>query len=599
MAKVVANSTAAAASSQVEMVDIIASSQSSLQSHVVQIVSNDECSSSELIQDNGIYFEKCVPLLKVALKGDWNAAKHMIEQDDRLLRAAIVKRSGKTLLQVAAGSNHVHFVQELLKKLDPHDLELKDKNKNNAFCSAAASGNMKIADMMIKKNGELPKKRGGVGMTPLYLAALQGKNGMTRHLFPMTSGILDEEDKRFIFFLLLQNGLYDLALQMLEENKGLASAQNDENETGLHILARKPADFTHQGPWNLRNLVMGSSVTPLIKLVRKLWNILVMNHTETKVWELISLPTQITFDATKLGNFKFVAELMRADPDLMWEVDAENRSIIHIAVLHRNSSIFNLIHEIGATKDLIVTFEDHEKNNMLHHAAKLAPSAQLKRISGPALQMTHELLWFQEVEKIMLPSYKDLKNCDGKTPHALFTEEHKDLLTEAASWTKNTAKNCMLVSTLIATGVFAATFNLPGGRNSTTGTPTYLTQPLFLTFAISDAIALISSSASILMFLSILDSSYAEDNYFRSLPFKLLFGLIAQFVSITSMMIAFGVSFFITYYHGSNWVPIFISVLAFLPIPFFTLILFPLSTDIIHSSYFCLTLFRPRKPLLC
>ncbi|RYR14052.1 hypothetical protein Ahy_B04g070717 isoform B [Arachis hypogaea] len=199
----------------------------------------------------------------------------------------------------------------------------------------------------------------------------------------------------------------------------------------------------------------------------------------------------------------------------------------------------------------------------------------------------------------MLPSYKDLKNYDGKTPHALFTEEHKDLLTEAASWTKNTAKNCMLVSTLIATGVFAATFNLPGGRNSTTGTPTYLTQPLFLTFAISDAIALISSSASILMFLSILDSSYAEDNYFRSLPFKLLFGLIAQFVSITSMMIAFGVSSFITYYHGSNWVPIFISILAFLPIPFFTLILFPLSTDIIHSSYFCLTLFRPRERLLC
>ncbi|MED6125942.1 hypothetical protein PIB30_073424 [Stylosanthes scabra] len=398
------------------------------------------------------------------------------------------------------------------------------------------------------------------------------------------------------------NKTRNLALQMLEEDEWLASAQNDDNETGLHILARKTADFTtHQAPWNLRNLIMGSIVkptTPLIKLVRKLWTILFMNHTDKRLRELISLPTQVTFDATKLGNFNFVAELMRSDPDLMWEVDGKNRSIIHIAVLHRDSSIFNLIHEIGAIKDLIVTFEDSENNYMLHHAAKLAPSTQLKRISGPALQMTHELLWFEEVEKIMLPSHKEVENSHGKTPRALFDEEHKELLTDGTSWTKDTAKNCMLVSALIATGVFTATFNLPGGRNSTTGTPTYLTQPSFLTFAIADAIAMISSSASILMFLSILNSSYAEDNYFRSLPFKLLFGLVAQFVSITSMMIAFAVSFFITYYHGSNWVPIFISVLAFMPILFFRLVLFPLWTDIIHSSYFCLTLFRPKKRML-
>ena len=111
---------------------------------------------------------------------------------------------------------------------------------------------------------------------------------------------------------------------------------------------------------------------------------------------LISQPSQVTFDATKAGNFHFVAELMRSYPDIMWEVDDKNRSIIHIAVLHRHSSIFNLIHEIGSIKDLIVTFEEKdEKNNMLHCAAKLAPPHQLKLISGAALQMTHEVLWFE------------------------------------------------------------------------------------------------------------------------------------------------------------------------------------------------------------
>ena len=198
----------------------------------------------------------------------------------------------------------------------------------------------------------------------------------------------------------------------------------------------------------------------------------------------------------------------------------------------------------------------------------------------------------------MLPSDIEKKNSNGKTPRELFAEEHKELLTKAESWVKSTATNCMLVSTLIATGVFTATFNIPGGRNNSTGTPTYLKKPAFMIFAISDATALISSCASILMFLSILISSYAEDHYFRTLPFKLLFGLIAQLISITSMMIAFSVSFFITYYHGSKWVPNLISVLVFLPLPLFTLVLFPLWSDIIQSSYFCMSLFRPRKQML-
>lgn len=197
-----------------------------------------------------------------------------------------------------------------------------------------------------------------------------------------------------------------------------------------------------------------------------------------------------------------------------------------------------------------------------------------------------------------MKSETEKKNSNGKTPRELFAEEHKELLAKAESWTKSTTNNCMLVSTLIATGVFTATFNMPGGNNKNTGIPNYLQKPAFMIFAVSVAIALISSSASILIFLSIRISSYAEDDYFKSLPFKLLFGLITQFMSITSMMVAFSVSFFITYYHGLKWVPNFISVLAFLPIPLFMFLVFPLWSDIINSSNFCMSLFRPSKHML-
>ncbi|QHO07026.1 hypothetical protein HN51_065772 [Arachis hypogaea] len=101
---------------------------------------------------------------------------------------------------------------------------------------------------------------------------------------------------------------------------------------------------------------------------------------------------------------------------------------------------------------------------------------------------------------------------------------------------KSTAQNCMLISTVIATGVFAASITIPGGLDDKSGKPNYLKKPPFLVFAISDAVAFISSAAAILIFLSILVSRYAESDFYKSLPLKLIFGLVALFCSIKSMM---------------------------------------------------------------
>lgn len=150
-------------------------------------------------------------------------------------------------------------------------------------------------------------------------------------------------------------------------------------------------------------MCVGMQTSLFLQLVRFLWSI-ILNHdcAETRR-TIMNHPSQIIFDATKIGNVHFLAELMRLDPDLIWEVDGKNRSIIHIAVLYRHSNIFSLIQELGSFKDLIVALEDDEENNILHYAAKLAPPCQLSSISGEALQMTHELLWFEVYKHL---SYK-------------------------------------------------------------------------------------------------------------------------------------------------------------------------------------------------
>ncbi|KAK4270801.1 hypothetical protein QN277_019571 [Acacia crassicarpa] len=156
----------------------------------------------------------------------------------------------------------------------------------------------------------------------------------------------------------------------------------------------------------------------------------------------------------------------------------------------------------------------------------------------------------------------------------------------------------MAVSTLITTGVFTAAFSIPGGINDSSGNPNYLQKPSFLTFAIADATAMISSSTSILIFLSILISRYAEDDFHKSIPLKLISVLVALFISIISIMVGFSSAFFIMYYHGSKWVPNFIFALAFIPIPLIAFLLFPLWSDIVYSTYFCRNFFRPSKHML-
>ena len=117
------------------------------------------------------------------------------------------------------------------------------------------------------------------------------------------------------------------------------------------------------------------------------------------------------------------------------------------------------------------------------------------------------------------PSYLEMKNGadnDGDTPQEKFTKDHKKLVDEAQSWIKKTTNCCMLVSTLITTGVLTATFSLPGGFNDQTGSPNYLSvdeKRVFMIFSIFDSIALISSSTSIFIFLSILISRHAEYDF--------------------------------------------------------------------------------------
>ena len=160
---------------------------------------------------------------------------------------------------------------------------------------------------------------------------------------------------------------------------------------------------------------------------------------------------------------------------------------------------------------------------------------------------------------------------------------------------KDTVNFYIVVATLITGVAFAAAFTVPGGSNPDTGSPILLKSVWFRVFFISDAIALLSSSTSILLLLSILSSHFKEIDFLVSLPSKLELGVSALFYSIAGTLVAFIATCFLVFKSEMTWLPIVIIALAGIPITFFVWLHYQLWADIIHSTYWLRFLFRQIK----
>ncbi|XP_010105991.2 uncharacterized protein LOC21389432 [Morus notabilis] len=435
------------------------------------------------------YLHAGVPLYRAALRGDWTAAQTIIMEDKKILHAAITI-AGETVLHVAAGAKDVHFVKQLLDLMDEAEVELQDCNGNTAFCLAVVSGS--------------------------------------------------------------------LALKMLDDNSALAIARDVNGETALHVLARKPLAFFKRNT-SLCKSYFNRSLTSsyhtnsvesdALKLTRGIWKEILVSLPDLEVKQLIDKPSRFLFEAAELGNFQFLAELIHSYPDLVWEVDEKNQTIFHVAVLNRHANIFNLIHETGFVKEVILTYEDGENNNILHLAATLPPKHRLNPEVGGILQLQQELLWFEAVKKIMLPSYAEKKNSNGLTPQDLFTLEHATMLKDGENWMKSTATSCMLVSLLLTTLVITAAFHAINNIKERTPFSSDVLN-------VSESVALVSSSVSTLVFFSILTSNYGKKDFLCLLPLKLIVGVATLFVSMSSMMAAFIGRFSVSLPRdGLKWVP--------------------------------------------
>ena len=66
-----------------------------------------------------------------------------------------------------------------------------------------------------------------------------------------------------------------------------------------------------------------------------------------------------------------------------------------MAVINQQESVLNLSYETVDVKEIIISYVDDSKQNILHLAGKLAHPSRLNIVTEAALQMQRELLWFK------------------------------------------------------------------------------------------------------------------------------------------------------------------------------------------------------------
>ncbi|XVE80945.1 hypothetical protein DITRI_Ditri15bG0022500 [Diplodiscus trichospermus] len=291
--------------------------------------------------------------------------------------------------------------------------------------------------------------------------------------------------------------------------------------------------------------------------------------------------------AASLGIREIVEDILQTYTASTMFYDDNNYNIFQLAVLHRREKVFNLVYKMGLSQKWVASYPCKNKENILHLAGKCIPS---RHINGAALQMQWEMQWFKAVERFVHPLLLEERNCEKKIPREVFDDEHKELVKEGERWMRDTASSCMVVDALIIAMVFAAIIAVPG--NNEKGIPNFRHETLFKIFVISDAAALFSSSFSLLLFVRILTSRYAEEDFLRALPKRLLLGLMTLIFSIATMLVASSSALIMlidavpgpkVMLRSATIIPV--TIMAALPVVFFIWSQSHLLIDVLLSTY--------------
>nr|KYP60901.1 hypothetical protein KK1_023322 [Cajanus cajan] len=288
--------------------------------------------------------------------------------------------------------------------------------------------------------------------------------------------------------------------------------------------------------------------------------------------------------AAKNGIVEIVLAVQDKIRSVVHQTNSNNENVLLMAVKNRQTKVVEALNN-HLDKDLfgsLILKVDSRENTVLHLAAGTSSNSERSwQIAGAAMQMMWDIKWFQYETSLVPEHFIFRTNKDGKTGG--FKQEHKELVKESSEWLKETSNSCSVVAALIAGVSFATSSSVPGGTHK--GKPELEGQPALDAFAIASLIGLCFSVTALIMFLAILTSRKQAQDFRKSLPLKLLFGLSSLFVSIASMLVSFCAAHFFVLKDKYKHILFPIYIATCLPATFYAVVQFPLYVDLLKAIF--------------
>ncbi|XP_074564485.1 uncharacterized protein LOC141821023 [Curcuma longa] len=408
---------------------------------------------------------------------------------------------------------------------------------------AAAVGDSKVAEALLKKHKELASERNRKGETPLHKAVQSGHLGVLNIIIKlcdrgMAHGRTD--DGSTILHYAIIHGRTKEALDIARHFPQLILTRNVQGATPFHIMA----DF-HQKLLNTgRKIIVKERELSNYEMIMELLELLIRGMTREVAkkadvakdigWEQSPLITGI-----KLGIDNFVIKLLQGSPWSALYVDYEGRNVLQAAVEYGRVRVVKAIKEDERMPPLLFTSLEFGTNNTLLHIAASYENRKEAVLEADPLCLQHELQWFEMLENIVPIELLNYRNKEGKTAQEVFDEKHEVMLKNCRRKLAEIGRTC---SPLLAAVVFTSSFYIPGEHNRESN------RLAFKIFSHVYVVGFSCAATSLVMFLLLTVRTFTQRDFRWKVPWHYKMAWLLLAMSLAAFIVAFACNMYLQIY---------------------------------------------------
>ncbi|XP_064994915.1 uncharacterized protein LOC135631295 [Musa acuminata AAA Group] len=253
------------------------------------------------------------------------------------------------------------------------------------------------------------------------------------------------------------------------------------------------------------------------------------------------------FLGAQMGLNDFVGKILQVCPQSATYLDTKGRNVLQVAIESGNRETVETIRRMAQGDNpilpswLLSSIDSKTRNTILHLATDgTCDVAKEEQDEPDAMQLHYDLVWFEMLESSIPKELVFSRNTQGKTAQELFTSSHKQTR-------KSCKKQLVRIANTSTSAVAAVVFALSSSF-SHTDDPKTSDSPMFKALSYTYVIGLSLAATSLFFFLSLVKSSYKEQEFRSAIPTKFYLAGLTYNMALGTLLLAFTFNTFVQIY---------------------------------------------------